>query len=68
MGDKELEKADIEAPDCVMLNKEREDAEQYIDVFRHCKHCRADACGIPGSNEDLADMLYEQRVETFSHG
>ncbi|WP_083225266.1 radical SAM protein [Acetivibrio mesophilus] len=64
----QFEMADIEAPDCAMLNKAREDAEQYLEVFRHCTHCRADACGIPGSNEDLADRLYEQRIETFSHG
>ena len=46
----------------------REAAEQYLPVFRHCKHCRADACGIPGSGVDLADKLYGQSPPVFSHG
>ncbi|MDR2178751.1 MAG: radical SAM protein, partial [Synergistaceae bacterium] len=33
----------IEEPDCDMLQKAREAGEKYLDVFRHCKHCRADA-------------------------
>lgn len=61
----------IPAPDCNELNEARTEAEKYIEVFRHCKHCRADACGIPGK-EDLSSKLYgtEKRVtvETFSHG
>ncbi|MEI7834496.1 MAG: radical SAM protein [bacterium] len=61
------EMAHITAPDCQLLNKVRGAAEEYLPVFRHCRHCRADACGIPGQ-EDLADKLYEHRVETFSHG
>lgn len=64
----QFEMSDINAPDCMMLNEARISAEQHIEVFRHCKHCRADACGIPGIGEDLADKLYEQRMETFSHG
>ena len=57
------------APNCDELNKAREDAEKYIEVFRHCKHCRADACGIPGKGKDLASLLYDLPIaETFSHG
>ncbi|HWR22372.1 MAG TPA: radical SAM protein [Feifaniaceae bacterium] len=58
------------APDCVAVNAAREAAEPYITVFRHCQHCRADACGIPGRGNDIAKLLYgELRAEeTFSHG
>lgn len=63
------ELAHIKAPDCRALDEARTEAEKYIEVFRHCKHCRADACGIPGK-EDLSSKLYgtERRLETFSHG
>lgn len=59
----------IPAPDCEQLNKAREDGEKHLEVFRHCKHCRADACGIPGK-EDLSSKLYgtHKHLETFSHG
>ena len=56
------------APDCNELNKAREDAGKYLPVFRHCQHCRADACGIPSKGKDLADQLYGHTQETFSHG
>lgn len=62
------EMADKRAPNCSELNTARETAEKYLSVFRHCKHCRADACGIPGSGKDLAELLYEAPLETFSHG
>jgi nitrogen fixation protein NifB len=64
------EMADIEAPSCVGLNEARQAAEEFLPVFRHCQHCRADACGIPGQG-DLSDLLYGGRQnieETFSHG
>lgn len=59
----------IPAPTCEQLNKARETAESELEVFRHCKHCRADACGIPGQ-VDLSSKLYgtHKRLETFSHG
>jgi nitrogen fixation protein NifB len=59
----------IPAPNCEQLDKVRVKAEKYIEVFRHCKHCRADACGIPGK-EDFSDKLYgsHKYLETFSHG
>ncbi|HWR30307.1 MAG TPA: radical SAM protein [Negativicutes bacterium] len=57
------------APDCLSLNIARAAAEQYLPVFRHCRQCRADACGIPGSNQDWAEKLYGNRFQnTFSHG
>jgi nitrogen fixation protein NifB len=57
------------APDCEELRRAREAAEARLPVFRHCQHCRADACGIPGRG-DLSSLLYGERqfAETFSHG
>jgi nitrogen fixation protein NifB len=57
------------APTCKELNAARLVAEEFLPVFKHCQHCRADACGIPGKG-DLADLLYEYRQieQTFSHG
>jgi len=47
----------------------REAAEQYIPVFRHCKQCRADACGIPGKGKDVSRELYEyDEPIASSHG
>jgi len=59
----------IKAPDCNQLDKARIEAEKHLEVFRHCKHCRADACGIPGK-QDLSSKLYgiNKFLETFSHG
>jgi len=61
--------AHIPAPDCRLLNRTRAEAEKELPVFRHCSHCRADACGIPGV-KDLSETLYGQRLaaQTFSHG
>lgn len=55
-------------PDCRELNAAREAAEKHLPVFRHCRHCRADAFGIPGQGEELSEKLYHQSLDTFSHG
>lgn len=64
--------ADVPAPTCNELEEVRQKAGRYIEVFRHCQHCRADALGIPGSGKDLHTELYKDRneevAETFSHG
>ena len=59
----------VPAPNCEQLDRARTQAEKHLEVFRHCKHCRADACGIPGK-EDLSSKLYgnHKHLETFSHG
>ena len=62
------EMKDYTAPTCDELNRARKIAEKHLTVFRHCQHCRADACGIPGTGQDLAGLLYGTRAETFSHG
>jgi nitrogen fixation protein NifB len=61
--------SDIREPNCQDITLARAAAEEYLPVFRHCQHCRADACGIPGG-EDVADLLYAYRdiASTFSHG
>jgi len=38
------------APSCARLNRVREDCEKTMPVFRLCRQCRADSCGIPGSD------------------
>jgi nitrogen fixation protein NifB len=65
----QFEFSDEAPPDCVELAQAREAAEAHLPVFRHCQHCRADACGIPGRG-DLSSLLYGDRkfAETFSHG
>ncbi|WP_024834620.1 radical SAM protein [Ruminiclostridium josui] len=55
-------------PDCNELNDAREWAGKYLNVFRHCRQCRADACGIPGKGKELGNLLYDFPMETFSHG
>lgn len=58
------------APVCAEIDSARTRASRYIDVFRHCQHCRADAAGVPGKSE-FGDMIYQKRLrvkETFSHG
>ncbi len=61
---------DVPAPTCPQIDEARRKAEKYIDVFRHCQHCRADAVGVPGKSE-FGDQIYQRRLgikETFSHG
>ena len=61
---------DYKAPTCIEIDRARMRASKYIDVFRHCQHCRADAVGVPGKSE-FGDQIYQRRLnvkETFSHG
>jgi nitrogen fixation protein NifB len=39
---------DINPPSCDDLVLARERAESIIPIFRACKQCRADSCGVPG--------------------
>ena len=59
-------------PDCMELERAILKASKYIDVFRHCQRCRADAVGIPGG-KDYGEEIYQNlqrlsRKDTFSHG
>ncbi|MBR2560716.1 MAG: radical SAM protein [Eubacterium sp.] len=62
--------AGLRAPSCSEVESARKKALSHLDVFYHCRHCRADAAGILGG-EDIGKLLYESRyldAETFSHG
>lgn len=66
----QAELKDLKAPICAEIDNARTVAGKYIDVFRHCQHCRADAVGVPGESE-YGDQIYQRRIavkETFSHG
>ncbi|MDR1868929.1 MAG: radical SAM protein [Treponema sp.] len=64
----QFEMANVQPPDCQALSKAREEAEEYLPVFRHCRHCRADAAGT--MTEDFSHLLHEYSgmENTFSHG
>lgn len=60
----------LQAPTCIEIDSARTKASKYIDVFRHCQRCRADAVGVPGKSE-YGDQIYQRKLnvrETFSHG
>lgn len=64
------ELANSRTASCIEIDGARQRAEKYIDVFRHCQRCRADAIGIPGE-KDYGDQIYLKRIsqrDTFSHG
>ncbi len=57
-------------PTCIDIDGARRIAGEYVDVFRHCMRCRADAIGLLGGM-DISSQIYGERlniVETFSHG
>ena len=61
---------DYPEPTCAQIEAVRAKASKYIDVFRHCQRCRADAIGVPGE-KDYGDQIYLKRIahkDTFSHG
>lgn len=63
---------DEPAPTCSEIHAARTGAAEYIELFLHCNHCRADAVGIPGKTE-FSKNLYTQYgltnlEENFSHG
>lgn len=66
----QYELKDQEAPTCLQIDGARSKAGKYIDVFRHCQRCRADAVGVPGKSE-FKEQVYGNAIsikETFSHG
>lgn len=54
-------------PNCDELQHARYDAGKYLEIFKHCKQCRADAVGIPGISE-FRNVLYTDSNLAFSHG
>ncbi|MCD7725150.1 MAG: radical SAM protein [Clostridiales bacterium] len=57
-------------PTCQEIDMARNKAAPYIDVFRHCQRCRADAIGVPGKSDFASQIYGNQRAagDTFSHG
>jgi len=64
----QFEMAALLVPTAEQLRKAQEEAGKYLSVFTHCRQCRADACGIPGSGKDYGMELYGSVEPTFSHG
>lgn len=63
--------ADRREPDCAELSAARRAAAPYLDVFQHCRRCRADAAGVMGRNHDISRQLYGDDLpvhDNFSHG
>ncbi|GHU71969.1 putative nitrogenase cofactor biosynthesis protein NifB [Clostridia bacterium] len=62
--------SDEPIPTCVQIDAARRSAEEFITVFRHCQHCRADAIGVPGEKDIGIDLGFRRVAvtETFSHG
>ncbi len=63
---------DEAAPTCAEIDAARRAAGDYIELFLHCNHCRADAAGVPGKSE-ISRQLYAKAgnlsfQENFSHG
>ena len=56
------------APTCEQVDAARVKAGRFIDVFRHCQHCRADAVGIPGVSDFSKELSLGRVEEVFSHG
>ena len=49
---------DEPAPNCAQIEEARRAAGEYIEIFLHCNHCRADAAGVPGKSE-ISKELYK---------
>lgn len=43
----------IQPPSCQLMESVRASCETIIPQFKACKHCRADAVGIPGKSDDV---------------
>ncbi len=64
----QFEMARLRPPSLEELHKAQDDAAGCLPVFTHCRQCRADACGVPGTGKDYGLELYGRVAPTFSHG
>jgi nitrogen fixation protein NifB len=64
----QFEMAHLRPPSLEELHKAQDGAAGYLSVFTHCRQCRADACGVPGTGKDYGLELYGRVAPTFSHG
>jgi nitrogen fixation protein NifB len=61
--------SNMPAPTAAETEEANQAAGQYLEVMRHCRRCRADACGIPGVSEFSRELYGNSSpVDTFSHG
>lgn len=49
---------DWRKPTCEELENAREVASKHLRVFRLCRQCRADACGIPGKEKAVGSTYF----------
>jgi len=52
----------LHIPSHKMLLSIRENCSQYIHQITHCKHCRADAYGVIGEDEDIEIELLNAKI------
>jgi nitrogen fixation protein NifB len=64
----QFEMASFRPPTAEELALAQAQAEEQLSVFTHCRQCRADACGVPGTGKDYGLELYGRMAPTFSHG
>jgi nitrogen fixation protein NifB len=64
----QCEMKSLAPPTAGQLRKAQDEAGRHLPVFTHCRQCRADACGVPGSGKDYGLELYGRVAPTFSHG
>jgi nitrogen fixation protein NifB len=68
----QAELASVPAPDCALVDRVRREVERFLPAFRHCRRCRADACGIPGGIDHGTELYGHDSPasggETFAHG
>ena len=66
----QAELCDSPAPTCAEVDAAHRAVERHLPAMRHCRHCRADACGKLGGVDFGAALCGENAAssETFSHG
>lgn len=61
--------AHLPAPSCQELHDARNQVEEYLPAFRHCRQCRADAVGCLDGHDFHKEVFGDLEVfSTFSHG
>lgn len=57
----------MRAPSDMELQMARQAARRHLPVFRFCRRCRADACGVPGLGDHRTTQLHDEPTYPFSH-
>ncbi|TCL55571.1 nitrogen fixation protein NifB [Hydrogenispora ethanolica] len=58
----------FQVPSPLQLHEARQAAQAYLPVSQFCRLCQADACGIPGTGPDQAELLYQSDENLSTHG